>query len=485
MSLLAWFGSTFDAGSPPPTPIEYQTLNFDGSSFLTSSNTLDVGTGDLSLECWVKFDSSGTGSNQMLMARVAGGGSDWQLFLLNSTGVIKMDFNVGPSSSWETNNAVNYKDDTLHHIVAVLERGAANALIYIDGVSIPVTGSGSIPTGSMAPTGELYIGNRQYGGTLRFKGDMAKAVVYHGALSASDVTNLYAAGSITQSWENQVTVRDLIAHAYNFNTGVADGRRYEDYSNNDNDLTVNGTPEFTGTSQTFTNDSNKFNSFGFDGSTKYANVPHDAAFNSNTISAGAWFKLNSLGSNQIIIAREDRNANATQAWALLVNSSNQLEVFCRRDTGFFAGIVDPATLTTGVWYFACMTVDGANLRLYKNGKLIGAPSPITSIISVSQDLTVGATIQAGLPVRYLNGSITEPFFYTRGITQDEVVFKYNQNTIKSFTALPSSLKSDLLVESVFSSQDSSGNDLTGNGYNFTLNGSISADGSEINFDSSN
>lgn len=147
----------------------------------------DFGTGDWSLELWVKQAANGQTSDWLFSK-----GGQFSLFL-NSSGRLKTDNFTG---SWSvTSNAAVNGDTAWHHLVAT--RSGSTFALYRDGAAIAATESGTVNLAANAV--DVFIGVES-SGSNPFNGTIDEPAIYGTALSAARVLAHYQAG-ITEHHE--------------------------------------------------------------------------------------------------------------------------------------------------------------------------------------------------------------------------------------------------------------------------------------------
>lgn len=84
-------------------------------------------------------------------------------------------------------------------------------------------------------------------------------------------------------------------------------------------------------------------------------------------------------------------------------------------------------IDTNVWYFATVTYDGTNVKIYLNGRLVKTVvAPSTTLLTSTHNLAVGARQDGTLTFK---GVIDTVRLYNRAITASEVSSNYNSNSV--------------------------------------------------------
>ncbi|HOI04987.1 MAG TPA: LamG domain-containing protein, partial [Candidatus Woesebacteria bacterium] len=81
------------------------------------------------------------------------------------------------------------------------------------------------------------------------------------------------------------------------------------------------------------------------------------------------------------------------------------------------------------WYHFVGTYDGANIKIYKDGKLVGT-TPATGNLAVS-DVTAKIGTYQGTNYNF-NGQIDDVRIYNYALTQEQIKLLYNDNAAVRF-----------------------------------------------------
>lgn len=199
-------GSSYDASLNGTTLGVTGLLGTTGFSFNGSSDygralsdSLAVGTGDLSIAAWLKA-ASGTGTilgvNWDAGAAV---GLNW-----GSGSLPKLSASDGTNDN-DVTGTTSIADGSWHYVVGVRDAGASESRIYVDG-TLENTATWSTAA-NLAPDNDMALGGWiGSNGSIAFyyDGDMAEVRVYGTALSNSDVGELHdvvdTPGTLTTDW---------------------------------------------------------------------------------------------------------------------------------------------------------------------------------------------------------------------------------------------------------------------------------------------
>jgi hypothetical protein len=196
-----------------PTPVSGKVagaLRFDGVNDhvrVPNHAELNVGTGNFTLDAWVRTGSSGL--IVLVDKRSGPTPQGYSLFLVNGRLGFQMANGVGSSVCAATPTpgraCVNYvapptspnvADGQWHHVAAVVDRANATSgvRLYVDGVQVF---AGSPLTGNLDNTSDLYLGMRtpaQNGGGF-LPGDLDEVELIKRALTQQEIQAIFNAGS--------------------------------------------------------------------------------------------------------------------------------------------------------------------------------------------------------------------------------------------------------------------------------------------------
>jgi hypothetical protein len=155
-----------------------------------ASGSLDFGTGDFTVEAWVRATAN---DERAIVSKrsYTVGEPYWQATVTDDgsqTGRVRVNTFDGVTSRQVYGPAVRIDDGAWHHVVLAFDRDAGVA-IYVDGTM--ATTSATLP-GDVGNTGELLVGKSP--GYSYFKGDLDEVAVYASLLSTAQVQAHFAAG---------------------------------------------------------------------------------------------------------------------------------------------------------------------------------------------------------------------------------------------------------------------------------------------------
>jgi len=428
-----------------PTPVSGKVagaLRFDGVNDhvrVPDHAELNVGTGNFTLDAWVRTGSSGL--IVLVDKRSGPTPQGYSLFLVNGRLGFQMANGVGSSVCAATPTpgraCVNYvapptspnvADGQWHHVAAVVDRANATSgvRLYVDGVQVF---AGSPLTGNLDNTSDLYLGMRtpaQNGGGF-LPGDLDEVELIKRALTQQEIQAIFNAGSAGKCKCVQPPL------------GMVAWYRMD---GNANDFGGSNNPSATNAISFVAGKDNQGVTFGSGG---YIDIPHSPALANQQFTIDAWVKPNGAplapASNNdfwgAVIVQKGLSAPTgyTNVPISLGWSAQQQKFVFTFGNQTTDRIVSSSTFPAGQWYHVAATYDGSTMKLYVNGNL-EASKPFTSSITYDSKIpwTIGSTAPpiraAGYP-RTFNGVIDEVEIFNRALSQAEIQAIYKPGKCKA------------------------------------------------------
>ncbi len=172
-----------------------QTFTFDGVDDyveIPDNSSLNFGTGDFSIDAWVKTTST-SGVFVIQDKRESQGGAGYHMHLYNGGPSIQ----IGDATDYTTFNS-NYSiaDGQWHHVAITLERtNPAGLKFYVDGIVVS-TKNPTARNGSISNNAVFRIGSRSYEVSGNFIGSIDEVEVFNRALTACQVNALFLADTL-------------------------------------------------------------------------------------------------------------------------------------------------------------------------------------------------------------------------------------------------------------------------------------------------
>ena len=347
---------------------------FDGTNdYIEQDWSFTLGTGDLTIEFWVKMDwiISPQGANVFLSVTDPDVHEQLQFGLEDSTAQRFAVYLQGGSNGTKTGDEVySWSTDQWYHLVA--SRISSTVALYRDGVSLTVA-TGATNTGDVAAISAFLLGNQYKGGELKhdFQGDMGPIRIYNKGLTAAEVLQNYEA--MKPRLAPRITKSGLVG---NWDAGDPQsyngGTTWKDTANHNSVTLENNSTGF---------DFNSANGgfLEFDGTDDYCSggpVPP-----SGDSTYGAWCYFDSTGASWKPVFNS--SDNTLYLW-LGRNSGGSLYLHhhnTNNNTSHYTSTV--STLSLSTWYYITSTWDGSAITLYINGAsqsatTSGTPTNITN-----------------------------------------------------------------------------------------------------------
>ena len=362
--------------------------NFDGSTqniSIPDNSTLNPTTA-ITVSAWYKTTDSAGG---IIVKRSSSNG--YRLVYAGNT----LYFTVGNGSGIVQPSTAGYNDGTWHFVVGTWSNSDNTARLYIDGI---LKNSGTL-SGPLANTATaLLIGDSDDQGKLI--GSIDEARIYSRALSASEISTLYAwAPGPIGYWNFEegsgASTYDLSGNGYNgINTG-----------------TTVGVGKY-----------GKARSF--NGSSDFISVPDttNLRFGTNNFTVEGWIKFPISGSSswEGIITKGYTTSAPANTWGLIRNNTNTNSVTFQDSIdagGSWNANMTSATFSNG-WHHIAVTRSGTSYSLYSDGISTSGTYAVTNL-STTAAIKMGSDASP----RYFNGSVDEVKIYnyarsSKQITED-------------------------------------------------------------------
>lgn len=362
----------------------------------------NLGTGDFTVEAWVRTSTAGATGTIIARKGSAGGRNDGGLLLvLQPRGALKLATDNGSGYYQVVTGATSAGDGTWHHVAGV-RRGAALS-VYLDGVAVPGTASGNatppldisnsdaLTIGTTAQTQEPY---RQFAGQLN------AVTLWNAARSAAQIaTDMRTAApggaALIGCWlfadrtGADTSPNHNAAAAVGAVTYVAPGAPIDggDYA------------AFLGANGTFT-------------------APASPAYQLGTrdFTVQAWVRTASPGGTGTIISRKGSAGGPGNGGFLLVlGASGTVKIATDNGSGYFQALTGPTAAGDGRWHHLAAVRQGAALQIYLDGLPVAATTSGNAAppldIGDSLPLSIGTTAQTSEPYRQFGGHLAEVSFW--------------------------------------------------------------------------
>jgi len=283
-----------------------------------------------------------------------------------NTGKVRFDTYQGPTSWTPVIGSTTISTGMWYHVAGVWD-GSSYMRIYLNGVldGTMITGNGPASGNSSLKIGKTSTGS--YFNGLIDEARVSNAVVY------------------TSNFTPQM---HLTAGANTKGLWKFDGQSVADSSTNGNNGTLQG-------GATYSNDvptGPAYHSLSLNGTTAYVQVANSSSLNiTGSITVEAWFKVNSIGAYQDILARESFAVSGSGGgYELSVTNTGKVRFDTYQGPTSWTPVIGSTTISTGVWYHVAGVWDGSSyMRIYLNGVLDGTMITGNGPASGNSSLKIG------------------------------------------------------------------------------------------------
>lgn len=371
------------------------SLDFDGTNDYVTLGDVDAidGLTTFTFEAWIRPVTVATG--ERIFSKEVGSGSDGI-----SMGVFGASGDQLQLAARNGSNSFGFTDSVLSigswNHVAYVYNGAGSGndgklKCFVNGIERPMTYSNTIPSSFSSNAQSFVMGLRSSALDLPFDGEMDEVRVW------SDVRTEQEIKDNLNRKLNVANESNLLAY-YQFNTGIASGTNTgvnvaTDRSGTGNSGTLtnfalSSTASNWLTSAAVVADQNIANSLqgagnalNFDGVSEFVAVADNASLEtSSTLTVEAWVRPDVTTSFRGIAARYFSGGDASNVFALQINSGNYQFLINESDNNLISA---SATATASIWTHVAGVADGNNVNIYVDGILIASTSYDGTITSNS------------------------------------------------------------------------------------------------------
>ena len=330
-----------------------------GELEITSSSDFNFGTGDFTVEFWVRFDSVSTDNQQFVFKRNSTYYGDYILWWSSSNGMTFTSGAGGSGTDVNQGGTSGWADDTWYHVALV--RSGTSLNVYRDGVSI-ISTSNSIDFDN---TGNLHIGSADGSGYFTGYIDefrISNMARYVGAFTPS--TTAFTSDQYTKlllhcdGSDSGTTFTDSAdsapAHTITAN-GDATNQRPQPH-----DVTANGDAHLIGppqSSSTFYIDN---------GASNYLSMADSAdwMFGTGDFTLEMWVNTSTSGVYQYLMGQI--RTDGTDECFLRIDNTNKFRIGIQGASSG-ASCISTSGVPKNAWTHIAAVRDGETLRVYFNG----------------------------------------------------------------------------------------------------------------------
>ena len=440
---------------------------FNGvNSYINYGDVLDIGTGDFSVNCWIKITTVNATMSPISKSSARGQAGRWAIYFQTSDSTIHVLMEGTAGNTYDFSYSYTSIIDGKWHLISAVFIRTSNAILYIDGVQVASTSISAANGQNLNGVDPLYIG--AYGNSTGtapgyfFIGSIDDVSIFNRALSQQDITNIYAK-------ETFINNRPLSQTRFNSDSGLV-GYWKLDGNSSDSKNGYNGTD----TAITY---GNQYGVFGqgasFNGSSSLITISDNASLKpSGAYTISQWVKINGkpTSGNYYLF-----NSFVTSP------SSMGILTLIQQNTGFFAldsytsgteyYLLSTTNVCDGIWHHIVATYDGSGAtgaKVYVDGILEKtSTSWATQNYNTTNYVRIGAFYNGSTNLGYFNGNIDEVALFNRALGAIEVQELYAKEVLRStFRPLFQTrfVNDDNLI--AYWKQNADGNDSKG-GFNLT------------------
>jgi uncharacterized repeat protein (TIGR01451 family) len=397
-----------------------QAFSLNGvDDFVSVANAaaLNVGTGNFSMDAWIKT-SDNTGIVTIMDKRVespAGVFTGYHFFISN--GLLGVQLADGTPTNFIEPGPSNVANGSFHHVaVSVTRNSPAGGKLYVDGVVVH-TFDPTARSGNLDNTAELRLGGHSTDPSLNFTGIIDEFELFKRALSDTEVADIFGANSTGKCKPVCVAPPAGMVSWYPFED---DG---EDIQNG-NDGAVQGTgglfvPAKVG------------DGFKSGGQGSLISVPDHASLDFTQFTFDAWVRVDAINTLNMPIIWKGNNSGSdfTTPYALTVlgsssGSPGKLALFITNGIASSQALISNATLPIGTFTHIAATVNGSNLKLYINGALDNSAVKTVTLFNSAFPLQIGS-LAGATSNNFFNGVIDELELFSTPLSDSAILSIYN------------------------------------------------------------
>ena len=175
-----------------------QAMSVNGANGISvpDNSSLNFGAGaDFSVDAWIRTSNTARNTLTIVDKRVVSGSNATGYAFYLYQGQVGVELANGTLLDF-TGLSADLRNGQWHHIaVSIVRNSATGGRVYVDG-ALSATFNPTSKSGSLANNQPLLIGQNAYSATADFIGEIDEVDVSSRAMSATEVANIYNAGSL-------------------------------------------------------------------------------------------------------------------------------------------------------------------------------------------------------------------------------------------------------------------------------------------------
>ena len=145
------------------------------------------------------------------------------------------------------------------------------------------------------------------------------------------------------------------------------------------------------------------------------------------LTLSCWFNRDiDSGAAMILMGKYDTASSGDRSFLLQIDSADKINFQCITSAGSVgASPGNPAT-AINTWYHVAAIYDGANLKVYLNGVLIGSASQTGTVVDTTEPFCIGSHTSGSPNANWFDGQIAGVFVGSTAMTEAEVNLEYQR-----------------------------------------------------------
>ncbi len=415
------------AGAPAPVPgVVAGGLDFDGTDdyvAIPDADELDVGTGDFTVDAWIRTTDDG-GVVTILDKRTddANGVTGYSLFLSDGFLGFQMADGGGGSSICSTSassSCTNYiagtnniADGGWHLVVVTVDRDNPSGLVfYVDGSQVGAAFNPTFRTGSLSNTSPLYFARRSFSAVAFFDGTIDEVELFGRALTFIEVQALWDADAAGKC--KCTTAPDDLAAWWPFDDGIS--ATADEIVAANVGTRVGGPAPVAGVVG---------GALDFDGVNDYVEVPDAPELDLGTGDFSFDFWIKTTEDSGVVTIVDKRVFSGGIGYSLYLYNG---DVGIQLADGGHTNYNSSAFVADDQWHFVAVTVNRdspTGLVFYLDGQITDTLSPIGRMGSLNNDSPLRVASYSFAVASLTDATIDELELFKRALTLPEIQALY-------------------------------------------------------------
>jgi len=393
-------------------------LDFTSSQagrIVTLPTTVDLSSGDFTIECWVLFDTISDYRSFMRGGSGTSASGSWQLQTYGS----KISFLIGGASTYSITDSKTVTTNTWYHVALSYVSSTYTMTLSVDGVVTTLTDQTEFSNMQSSYLGgfgtNIELGANR-GGTVRHDGLLTDVRFTTGVALYPDLgrttpiptaalpTPVAGATRPTRKWGGLVgrSIFNSTTLDANFDSvvllldgdGTSGSTTFTDKSSSPHTITVNGNTQVDTAVKKFGT-----GSIEFDGTGDYLSISDSEDFNmgSGDFTAECWAYFDSLSTAEpFIMGQWSGNVGGTTLnWAIMLSTNTGYVRFITSSNGSSV-LFDLSTsttsfsLSTSTWYHIAAVRNGNSFKIFVDGVERASTTNSSALYNATNAFTIGA-----------------------------------------------------------------------------------------------